>query len=333
MKKNNPLISIIIVNYNGRHFVEDLVKSIRKSTYKNYEIIVVDNNSPDKKMVGFEKDFPDVKVILHNRNDGFGAGINLGAEHMKGEYLFFLNNDIEIAPDCLEVFAREAKNIMVPKILLFQKKTHVNSFGIKQNYLGLNMPAYLNEPDRRFSEKTASAGGIMCLRKEIFEEVGGFDTDFFLYHEDSDLSWRLRLRGYEINLINDAVIYHKYHYSVNTQKVYNSEKNRIQLVLKCYSTKSIIILLPMFMVVELSQCVYALMTGWFWKKIGMYFDIDYKKLFKKRKIVQKTRKIKDREFFKLFVPYIKFELIDSRGIKYVLSPMSQAYWKIVGWMI
>lgn len=327
------VISVIIVNYNGMHLTKACVDSLKKQTHRDFEIIVVDNNSSKDNLEEFENKYTDVRLIRNKKNEGFGAGVNLGAKYARGEYIFFLNNDIEVKKDCLEVFAKEKKPVMVPKILFHQKKSHVNSFGIIVNYLGLNLPRHINRKNENFKEKETAAAGIMCLKKSTFKEVGGFDKDFFLYHEDSDISWRLRMMGYKLHLINDAVIYHKYHFSISTDKLYNSEINRLRLLLKNYRIKTLVLLSPMLLLLEVSQWFYALMHGWLGKKLGMYFNIDYKKLFKKRKILQNKRKITDRELTSLFVPGIKFELVKSPAIKYFLSPVSVFYWNIIRWLI
>ena len=169
------------------------------------------------------------------------------------------------------------------------------------------------------------------FHRDIVDKLGGFDESIFFYHEDHDLSWRIRLLGLKMVVNPRAIIYHKYHFSRNKDKFYHSEKSRLYLLLKNYSFKTLILILPATVLVEIAQIFFALSQGWFVKKIKSYFEILMmsQPIIKNRLAVQKNRVVHDSEIVKimtgrLVVGGIKHPLLDN-----FLSPVVNLYWKLV----
>lgn len=331
-----PLISAIIVNWNGKQFLDDCIISLLKQTYKKCEIILVDNASTDGSISYVKRKYPKVKIIRNNKNVGFGGAVNIGIKHADGDYIIFLNNDLYLEKNCIKNLLNPLENgvkgATVPKVLFFHQRNKINSYGNIVNFLGFAMPKYINQNEKiATKEEETACGGLLLVKKDIIEEVGLFDENFFLYHEDHDLSWRLRLYGYEILVIPEAKIYHKYTFSKNLDKFYHSEKNRLQLLLKNYSFNTILLLLPAIIFIELAEMFHSILNGWYKKKIISYLEIyrNLPNLLKKRVVVQRNRKVKDSEIVKLFVGYLKFEYINSIFLEKIISPILNFYWHII----
>jgi len=330
------MVSIIIVNWNGREHLEDCFTSLNKQTYTPLELILIDNASVDGSVEYVKDCFPMVTVFVNPKNIGFGSAVNRGVEQAKGEYVLFLNNDLYLDEGCVEkmvdMIEDEKIGAVIPKILYFQERNRINSFGNLINYLGLACPKYIDEEDRpQMQVEETACGGILLVKREIFKQVGGFDRDFFMYHEDHDLSWRIRLLGKKLMVNPEAVMYHKYHFSKNPKKFYYSEKNRLQLLLKNYQAKTLLLIFPVFILIELAELCFALATGWFMLKIKSYLEIVclLPSILKKRRVVQTLRRIDDSEIVRLFVGSLQISGLKHPLLDRGLSPLLHFYWKLI----
>lgn len=337
---SSPLVSVIVVNWNGKGHLEDCFTSLSFQTYTPLEIIMVDNGSGDGSVEYVKGRFPQVKVVESTCNLGFGGAVNAGLKKAHGDCVLFLNNDLYLKEDCIEkmlnLLVREECGAVVPKILLFKERDVINSFGNMINFLGLACPKYIWMKDRQDLEvEETSCGGIFLLRKDLMEQLEGFDEDFFMYHEDHDLSWRIRLLGKRLLVNPEAVIYHKYQFGRNPEKFYYSEKNRLQLLFKNYSLKTLFLIFPALVVVELAETCFSMTNGWFWKKIKSYFEIisALPRIREKRKRVQRGRKVTDREIVRLFVGELTISGVNHFLLDRVLSPFLSFYWEMIRGLI
>jgi len=330
-------VSIIFVNYNGREYLKDCLYSLEKQTFKDFEIIFVDNASNDDSVEFVKRTYPKVKIIESEKNLGFAAGNNLGVRKAKGKYIFILNLDTELDKNCLKElvsYIKKNKDIIIcPKILLFDKRDKINTTGIAFHYLGFGWCDNLGKVDNQFKEKeiTFPSGSAFLINKKIYNIMKGFDEDYFFYYEDDDLGWRLRLRGYKIMLVPKARIYHKYSFSRHSKKFYFAERNRIITVLKNYHLKTLFLILPPFLLTEIGILFYSLTNGLFFSKLNSYYWIlkNVDKISEKRKAIQKTRKVTDKEIVKYFFSKIMFKEVTSPLIEYILNPILNFYWKII----
>jgi GT2 family glycosyltransferase len=330
------LVSVIVVNWNGKEHLKECFTSLKKQTYVPLELLLVDNASVDGSVEYVEEHFPMVSVLINPENRGFGGAVNRGVEKAKGEYILFLNNDLHLDERCVEkmvdMVEGESVGAIVPKILYFNNENRINSFGNLINYLGLACPKYIDEENKTTMEVEETAcGGIFLIRKNLFKELGGFDQEFFMYHEDHDLSWRIRLLGKKLMVNPEAVMYHKYHFSKNPKKFYYSEKNRLQLLLKNYQLKTLLFIFPALVLVELAELFFALTTKWFILKIKSYFEIVLllPAILRKRKVIQSLRRVDDREITRLFVGPLHIGGVKNILLDRGLSPIVHFYWKLV----
>jgi GT2 family glycosyltransferase len=225
--KPKPLVSIVTVNYNQSQVTCDLLDSLRLITYRNIEIIVVDNHSKNDNPDRIKELYPEVQLIKSSANLGFAGGNNLGIKASKGSFILFINNDIEVETDFLEPLVEAFDKypnagIVSPKIKFFYHDnliqyagyTSLNPYTIRNKLIGLNETdtGQFDEP-----KKTAYAHGAgMMIKRDIIDEVGLMPEVYFLYYEEIDWSEKIKAHGYDIYFIPQSVILHKE--SVSTGK-------------------------------------------------------------------------------------------------------------------
>lgn len=276
------MISVIIVGYNSIEYLSDCLKSIYQSDYKKFRVIFVDNQSTDGSADYVQKSFPQALVVRNKSNNGYAGGNNIGIKEalkLKSDYVFLLNPDTIVSKSCLTSIAKriDGKTILQPLILLHEngKKTElVNTTGNRLNFLGFSYCNDYRKPSDQIVEKDipAASGAAMFLPVSLIKRVGAFDESFFMYHEDVDLCWRLRMAGYNIKLIPEARIWHKYHFGRNKQKMYWAEKNRLRFILKNYSLRLLVLIALPFIINEIMILLYSLFAGWFFQKIKADFS-------------------------------------------------------------
>lgn len=263
--KTNPSVSIIVLNYNGEHFLEECFNSLKKLNYpaEKLEYILVDNYSADNSVELVRKKFPFVKIIQNKRNLGCPGGYNSGAKFAKGDFLLFLNNDLEIDSNYLIEVIRKIdltnKIVCVAcKILdFFSPKIQA---GIPWYHI-LGYAGFLNnkKPQTiRFKSALVpwSSSCAFFIQKEPFYQLKGFDSTFFpIYADDLDFSLRLWLFGYKITYNPKAIVYHKGKVNRSeARNTYLNERNKLKLIIKLYQKSTLtkiimpLIILRFFMV-------------------------------------------------------------------------------------
>ncbi len=217
------MINIIIPNYNGLEHLKTCFESIKHQSYKDYRVILVDNNSTDESVNFTKKTFPDSTVINLDKNYGFAKAVNEGI-HLslavnKCSYIFLLNNDIELTPNFLETAIKTFDktpdaSIIAVKMLNYFRHDEIDDCGdFIKGKGGSPMARGHGEKDTGQYDKEefifGACAGAAFYKKEIFEAAGLFDEDFFAYYEDIDLSFRAQLMGYKCYYQPKAVCYHK----------------------------------------------------------------------------------------------------------------------------
>ncbi|QMS90657.1 glycosyltransferase family 2 protein [Nostoc edaphicum CCNP1411] len=239
MNQQQPIsVSIILVNYNGAEVLPDCLNSIKKFIdIPSYEIIVVDNASSDSSVELITDKFPEVHLLRQAENRGFGAGNNAGAKVASGEFLFLLNTDTiltsNILPHLLELMQADPQvGIIGPKLLNRDGSLQISvspALGIKGEYQARNMHRdYLNNSEQNLIEQRFQeiqevdiiVGAAFFIRSSLFHELGGFDENFFMYFEESDLCQRAQYQGYKIIYTPHVSLIHLQGYSI--QKAANA---------------------------------------------------------------------------------------------------------------
>ena len=207
-------MSVVILNHNGRDHLESCFSSLLRTSYPldRIQILLLDNGSSDDSVEFVRTTFPQVEVISSQENMGFGRGVNLASRDATGEYLALLNNDMRFDPELLDALVdtidSQSGVVCTGAVVLNWEGTHVDFCGRPDDALAFSLDSDVRRPDQATKTLFVS-GGALLIKKQVFDELGGFDPDYFLYHEDVDLCWRLWLRGYRCVLSPRAVVYHK----------------------------------------------------------------------------------------------------------------------------
>jgi len=217
MFKELPMVSIIVLNYNGKRFLDGCFSSLSRIDYpkSRYEVIMVDNGSVDGSVEYVKKNFPWVKIVVLERNYGFGGGNNRGVRFARGQYIVFLNNDTRVTKDWLsrlvQASAKHSAPICASKTLFMDGDEIVEYGGGKFTINGRGYSIALGKKD--WEENGCFYTGYPCaasmlIKKDTFLKLGGFDKDYFACLDDTDLGWRAWLFGYKVLYCPTSIVYH-----------------------------------------------------------------------------------------------------------------------------
>ena len=248
---NLPLISVIVLNFNGKRFLKDCLDSLLSLNYpkENLEIILVDNASSDGSVEFAGFNYKDVKIIKNDRNYGFAKGNNIGARQASGQYIAFLNNDMKVDENWLSELIKPILESESNEVVCAGSKI-LNWDGQKIDFVEGTMNFYGHGDQKYFGIDYAGndflqdhyllfpCGGSMLIDKSVFLEVGGFDEDYFAYFEDVDLGWRLWILGYKVKFASKAVVYHRHQGTSggigDEKKLVLYERNSLYTIIKNY---------------------------------------------------------------------------------------------------
>lgn len=212
-----PLVSVIIVNYNGRIFLQKCISSLLVQSYPAIEIILVDNGSSDDSIEYVKKEFPSIRIIANKGNLGFAKGNNIGIKAANGELIATANNDTVVVSKWVEELVKainsdENVGMCASKMLFMKNPELINSTGICISRSGACWDRGMFESDKgqyeSIGEVFGPCAGAAMYRKSMLDEIGLFDEDFYAYMEDADIAFRGRLAGWKCLYVPKAVVYH-----------------------------------------------------------------------------------------------------------------------------
>ncbi|MFA9388886.1 MAG: glycosyltransferase family 2 protein [Prolixibacteraceae bacterium] len=250
-----PLVSIISVNYNQTQVTCEFLESLQKISYPNFEVIIVDNDSPTDSPDEISLRYPFVKLIKLKKNIGFAGGNNMGIRAAKGELILFINNDTEVEINFLQPLVQQLQRdpsigMISPKIRFFHTPntiqyagyTPMNPYTMRQNLIGYRQvdKGQYDEPGTTF----AIHGAAMMVPLRVIKEVGLMAEIFFLYYEEHDWCERIKKAGYKIFYEPKSLVYHKESISTGKEsplKIYYISRNRIVFARR--NSKGIVLLI------------------------------------------------------------------------------------------
>ena len=270
---NAPLFSVIILNWNGKHLLEECLSSIRSQTFRDFETIVVDNGSTDGSVDWIKERWAgSVSTIALPSNLGFAGGNNAGIRVARGPYVILLNNDTAVDPGWLAAMHDAVRRhpdagMFTPKILNYYRRDEIDNTGHLIYPDGMARGRHrLEKDDGRFDEEgevLSPSGCAGCYRRRMLDEIGLLDEAFFAYGEDADLGLRGRWAGWTCTYVPSAVVYHKYSATSGTyspQKAFLAERNRLWLLFKNFPVVDIL-LSPLHTVLRYSLHLKGAITG------------------------------------------------------------------------
>lgn len=308
MKKGQ--VSIVIVNYNGKNLLKTILDSIEKSSFKNYEVIVVDNNSIDGSQEFIKKNYKSVKLVQNKKNLGY-CGINSALKYCKGKYILFLNNDMKLDYNCIKNLVKtlqsDENTIMVaPKLVNFYDRS------LKSNGTWVSRAFYSGhiKGNGKDTAKEIPYLGVGLIRKNFVDEFGYlFDPDYFIYAEDLDLGLRIRLTGKKIIFEPKAMMYHMHTVTMQSTSqalaTFLMERNLLITFFKIISAESIVFCIPYVLFarfIAIVKDVATLKIKFVFSRLKaiLFILLNISLILKKRRQVQKFRKVNDAFIFKVF---------------------------------
>jgi len=348
-----------------KKYLSRALLGIAAQTYdkENTHLLVVYNSHKpeEKSQINFiheevEKNkinLPVVTVLEQEKNLGFSGGNNLGMKWAVDngfDYVFLHNADGYLADRTIEQLVQVAeadKNIcqLQPLILLHPETDLINSAGNNWQYMGIGYcDKFRKKRGEVFLPKVKSVGYISgaatLLRTDLLKQFGYWNEDIFLYHEDTEYSWRLKMKGFTTVLVSDAVFYHIYEFKKkNVKKYFWIERNRHVIDLLLYRWPTLILLLPMEVLYNLGLLVVALRGGWLKELLNVYTywikPANWKIWLKVRKKYQGERKLSDRDVLKIAVPAVESgDLVVSEPVNTVANAVFTFYYfwlKLLVW--
>lgn len=273
MLNSFPIVSVIIVNYNGGALLEKCIYSLLVQSYPAIEIILVDNGSNDGSVDYVKKEFPSVNIIANKENLGFAKGNNIGIKAAKGELIATLNNDTEVTSKWIEelvnaINSDEKLGMCASKMLFMKNPELINSTGICISRSGACWDRGMFKRDEgqyeSIGEVFGPCAGAALYRKSMLDEIGLFDEDFYAYMEDADLAFRGRLAGWKCLYVPKAVVYHAHGATGGYETdytIYYGNRNIIWNSFKNFPDRLLITSLPWIVGRNLAVIPYYILKG------------------------------------------------------------------------
>ena len=336
----NPLVSVIVLNYNAGELLLNCIESIKKSAYKNLEIIVVDNISTDKSQKVCKEKYPDIKLIQNDENFGYCEGNNIGIRKAKGDFIMILNPDTIVEPNCIRelIFAHErlGEGLYQPKILSLNEKQVLQSTGNMIHVFGFGFAKDKGRKDEEVGEEIKkigyASGTCLFTSKSVLEKVGLLDSFLFLYHDDLDLGWRASQIGINSYYVPKSKIYHVESYSLkwSAKKFYWLERNRKYCLLTHYSKNTYAKMYSSLCLVDLFVWFFYLSKGFLGAKIKAELDIRRNRKFIETKYqeLEKKKTVPDEKLIQefpdeIFVPTNVSDNFMNESFNSILSKLSK----------
>lgn len=338
---------IVLVTYYGDRHLARLWRSLAALQYpqQRFSVLVVDNDPRRGGQRWFNEHAPHVRVVVPDRNTGYAGGNAIGmAEALAAgvDYVAVVTQDTDVEPLWLRELVEVAEQhpsagAVQPKIL--RRVDHgasvIHTWGNDLHFLGVGVVGGDGSADRPLDVRTigyASGAGVL-YRAKALRQVGLFDPEFFMYHEDSDLSWRMRLAGWEILLAPRAVMHHEYEFDHGSTKLFFIERNRLINLLTHYRWRTLLLLGPAILAFEVLGLGWALATGWFGRRLAVYGFLmrpsTWAYLRGKRRAVQALRRVADRAIALHLTGRIETGLVGGVALRRVVNPLLEAYWHLV----
>ena len=336
----NPLISVVVLNYNAGELLLNCIESVKKSSYKNLEIIVVDNISTDKSQEVCKEKYPDIKLIQNNENFGYCEGNNIGIREAKGDYIIILNPDTIVESNWIEeliyAYNKFGEGLYQPKILSLNEKQVLQSTGNMLHVFGFGFAKDKGRKDEGVDEEIKkigyASGTCLFTSRNVLDKVGLLDSFLFLYHDDLDLGWRASQIGINSYYVPKSKIYHVESYSLkwSAKKFYWLERNRKYCLLTHYSKNTYAKMYSSLCLVDLFVWFYYISKGFLGAKIKAELDIRRNRKFIETKYqeLEKKKTVPDEKIIQafpdeVFVPANVSDNFMNGSFNSVLSKLSK----------
>ncbi|MGZ8693850.1 MAG: glycosyltransferase family 2 protein [Gaiellaceae bacterium] len=321
--------SVVTVAYESGPALTRLLESLAGEAD---EVIVVNTGPPAPEI---DAAAASARVVEAGANLGYAGGGNLGARDATGDVLVFLNPDTVARPGAVAALAARAAEpdvgIAMARLLLLDRPDTLNSGGNVLHVSGMAWAGGYGEPAESVTEVRDVAypsGAAMAIRRELFGELGGFADELFMYQEDLELAWRVRLRGLRVVVEPAADVLHEYEFGRNPRKLYYLERNRLIFLLTGYSGRLLALAAPVIAAGEVGTFALAVREGWAREKIaGWRWLLRHAGWVRmRRRETQALRRVRDRELAMWLTARIDPAQVPVPAPVRAANPLLQAYW-------
>lgn len=334
---SEPLVSVVAINWNAGPYIAGCIRSVLESSYKNIEIILVDNHSTDGSLEALRASFNGghparMSVIENDRNYGAARALNQGALKARGKYVMFLATDTRIEKDCVGALVRALEKDqgiggVSAKLLMMREPNRLDSAGEFLNQFGILMQRHAGQEidNGQFDEQAdifSAKGTALTVRADAFRAAGAFPEDYFMFLEETDLCWRLWLSGYRVVFVPDAVIYHASGISIRSHSrssylvKYYGCRNYMTTLMANLGALRLCMIMPAHAGMWVLLGIYLLLRG---RKEGLYvlkgvwWNLAHvPSVLKKRKQAQHKRTVADRDLMPRILRPVTFSYLLDR---------------------
>ncbi|UJA19016.1 glycosyltransferase family 2 protein [Thermoleophilia bacterium SCSIO 60948] len=334
-------LSIVVVTWNGADAIGATLRAVASELEPGDELIVCDNASADDTVASAREAAPEASVIETGANLGFPAACNLGAERARGDLLCFLNPDAVVQPGFRAAIVAPAAEPDGPgawqALVTSEGGGVVNTRGGVVHFTGIAWAGGAGEPvpgstrEIAASEPGFVSGAALAIGRDLFAELGGFAAGFFLYHEDVDLSLRVRLAGRRLAVAPDARVDHDYDFDKGLAKWRHLERNRWATIVRTYPGALLALLAPALLATELALLAVAAAGGWLPQKLGAAGDLarSLPRLLRERRTIAATRRVSASEFASGLTPGLDSPYLGAAARLPLLGGGLRVYWRVV----
>lgn len=280
MSELKPLVDIVVLNHNGKKFLDDCFQSIRATTYPNYKVHLLDNASTEDDIAYTRQHYPEVNIIANPENNGFCAAYNLAIRQTRGTYFLCLNNDVKVKPDWLEPLVETAESdpslgsLQCKMVSFFDEKKYeyagssggmLDVFGYP--FLRGRLFQSIEEDHGQYDDIAPvfwTCGAAMFIRRSVLDETGLFDEIIVHHMDEIDLCWRMHMAGYNCKVVPKSVILHYGGATIQSfsfKKMYWNHRNSLYTVLKNYGPKQAILKGMAHILMDYMAAVNSLLQG------------------------------------------------------------------------
>jgi GT2 family glycosyltransferase len=333
-----PTLSILIVAWNSREELARTLPAVLPELAEGDELIVVDNDSTDGTAETAGSLAPAARIVPSGDNLGFAAGCNLGAAEARGDLLVILNPDAAPRPGFNEAIRRpwlDERGWSAWQALVADGDgTTINSAGNPVHFTGI---VWAGEHGRPIGEAppagevAALSGACLAIPRRTWEDMSGFPERFFLYHEDVDLSLRLRLAGGALGIESGAVVDHDYEFGAREHKWRWLERNRWAFLIRVYPASLLALLAPALILTELALIPASIAAGWGRQKFAAIGEVVrwLPRLLRERRQVQSARTVSAAEFAAWLTPDLDSPFIPAIARSAPARLLLRSYWRAV----
>jgi len=333
-------MSVVIVAYDSGPELARTLPGLARELAPDDEVIVVDNDSFESPRPVISEHLPEARLIEMGVNSGFAGAVNRGAAESGGEIVLMLNPDAMPEPGFGEAMRRQFDERpewgawMALVTCRIDGRRVVNSWANPVHFTGIAWAGGHGQPLTAVGESgeiPVASGAALAVRREVWQQVGGLPDEFFLYHEDIDISLRIQAAGHRIGLVTEALVDHDYDFHSNDLKWFWLERNRLATVIRNYPGWLLALVAPALLATELVLLLVSARQGWLSAKLKGYRDLLrwLPRLRREREEIQAARRITPREFAGLLTPDLDSPLIPGFARKGLVRATLRAYWRAV----